>query len=51
MSHPDFGLKTIQAKTNKYAWRPEDEYPYVDWVVIANPFTFYDNKTKEKIKL
>jgi len=51
MSHPDFGLKTIQVKTNKSAWRPEDEYPYVDWVVIANPFTIYDNKTKEKIKL
>ena len=51
MSHPDFGLKTIQVKKNKYAWRPEDEYPHVDWVVIANPFTIYDNKTKERVQL
>lgn len=51
MSSPENGLKTIQVKKNKNAWRSEDKYPYVDWVVIANPFTIYDNKTKEEIKL
>lgn len=51
MSSPQHGFKTIQVKRNKNAWRVEDKYPYVDWVVIANPFTVYDNRTKEEIKL
>ena len=51
MSSPQHGFKTIQVKRNKNAWREEEKYPYVDWVVIANPFTIYDNKTKEVVKL
>jgi hypothetical protein len=51
LSSPEHGIKTIQVKKNKFAWRPEDKYPYIDWVVIANPFTIYDNKTKEVVEL
>jgi len=49
MSHPDFGVKTIQVKANEKAY--DQNYRYVDWVIIATPFTIYDNKTKEKIQL
>jgi len=49
MSHPDFGVKTIQVKANEKAY--DQDYRYVDWVIIAEPFTIYDNKTKEKIEL
>lgn len=49
MSSPEHGLKTIQVKDTEKAWRPGDKYPYVDWVIIANPFTIFDNKTKEPI--
>ena len=49
MSHPDFGVKTIQVKANEKSY--DQEYEYVDWVIIANPFSIYDNKTKEKIQL
>jgi len=49
MSHPDFGVKTIQVKANEKAY--DQDYRYVDWVIIATPFTIYDNKTKEKIQL
>ena len=51
MSHPDHGTKTIQVKMNENAWNKNDEYKYVDWVVISKPFTIYDNKTKEVINL
>jgi len=49
MSHPDFGVKTIQVKANERSY--DQDYKYVDWVIIATPFTIYDNKTKEKIQL
>ena len=49
MSHPDFGVKTIQVKANEKAY--DQDYKYVDWVIIATPFTIYDNKTKEKVQL
>lgn len=49
MSHPDFGVKTIQVKANPKAY--DQDYKYVDWVIIATPFTIYDNKTKEKVQL
>jgi len=49
MSHPDFGVKTIQVKANEKS--NDQEYEYVDWIIIATPFTIYDNKTKEKIQL
>jgi hypothetical protein len=49
MSHPDFGVKTIQVKANEKAY--DQDYKYVDRVIIANPFSIYDNKTKEKIQL
>jgi len=49
MSHPDFGFKTIQVKANEESY--DQEYEYVDWIIIATPFTIYDNKTKEKIQL
>lgn len=49
MSHPKFGVKTIQVKANEKAY--DQDYKYVDWVIIASPFTIYDNKTKEKIEL
>ena len=49
MSHPDFGTKTIQVKANPNAY--DQDYKYVDWIVIAEPFTIYDNKTKDKIEL
>lgn len=51
MTSPKFGTKTIQVKANEWSWNRNDVYKYVDWVVIANPFTIYDNKTKEKIEL
>jgi len=49
MSHPDFGVKTIQVKANEKSY--DQEYEYVDWVIIATPFTIYDNKTKKPIQL
>ena len=49
MSNPDFGTKTIQVKANEEAY--DKDYEYVDWVIIATPFTIYDNKTKETIQL
>ena len=49
MSHPEFGVKTIQVKANEKAY--DQDYKYVDWVIIATPFTIYDNKTKEKVQL
>lgn len=51
MSSPEYGTKTIQVKNNENSWNKEDKYKYVDWVIIANPFTIYDNKTKEVIEL
>jgi hypothetical protein len=49
MSHPDFGTKAIQVKANERAY--DQDYKYVDWIIIATPFTIYDNKTKEKVQL
>ena len=49
MSHPKFGIKTIQVKANPDTY--DQDYKYVDWVIIATPFTIYDNKTKEKVQL
>jgi hypothetical protein len=49
MSHPDFGVKTIQVKANERVY--DHDYRYVDWVIIATPFTIYDNKTKKPIQL
>ena len=49
MSHPDFGVKTIQVKANEKAY--DQDYRYVDWVIIATPFTIYDNMTKKPIQL
>ena len=49
MSHPDLGVKTIQVKANPKAY--DQDYKYVDWVIIATPFSIYDNKTKEKVQL
>ena len=51
MSHPVHKTKTIQVKMNESSWDKNDEYKYVDWVVISNPFTIYDNKTKKVINL
>jgi hypothetical protein len=51
MTHPDYGTKTIQVKNTESAWNKNDEYKYVDWVVISKPFTIYDNKTKKTINL
>lgn len=51
MSSPEYGFKTIQVKNTERAWNKSDSYSYVDWVIIANPFTIYDNKTKEKIEI
>ncbi len=51
VSSSEYGFKTIQIKKNIGSWNPEDKYPYVDWIVTSDPFTIYDNKTKEKIKI
>jgi hypothetical protein len=51
MQHPELGVKTIQVKNSERAWNRDDEYKNVDWVIIANPLTIYDNKTKEQITL
>lgn len=51
MSRDDVGTKTIQVKNSEWAWDRSDSYSYVDWVIIANPFTIYDNKTKQKVEL
>ena len=49
MEHPEIGVKTIQVKANEKAY--DQDYKYVDWVIIATPFTIYDNKTKERVQL
>jgi hypothetical protein len=51
MEHPEYGKKTIQVKLNENAWDRSRNYKYIDWVIIAEPFTVYDNKTKEEIEL
>lgn len=51
MSRPDVGIKTIQVKNSERAWDRTESYGNVDWVIIANPFTIYDNKTKQKVEL
>lgn len=51
MTSPKYGTKTIQVKNVERSWNRDDEYKYVDWVIIAEPLTIYDNKTKEKIEL
>jgi uncharacterized protein YcgL (UPF0745 family) len=51
MEHPEYGKKTIQVKLNERAWDRSRNYKYIDWVIIAEPFTVYDNKTKEVIEL
>jgi hypothetical protein len=51
MTHPTHGTKTIQVKNSERAWDRKDAYSYVDWVIIANPFTIYDNKTKKPIQI
>ena len=51
MEHPEYGKKTIQVKLNEKAWDRSRDYKYIDWVIIAEPFTVYDNKTKEVIEL
>ena len=51
MTSPEYGTKTIQVKNSDKAWNKSDEYPYVDWVIISDPFTVYDNKTKEVVDL
>jgi len=51
MEHPEFGKKTIQVKLNENSWNRSRDYKYIDWVVIAEPFTIYDNKTKEVVEL
>lgn len=51
MTSPEHGTKTIQVKNSERAWNRSDEYPYIDWVIISDPFTIYDNKTKEVVEL
>jgi hypothetical protein len=51
MTNPNYGTKTIQVKANENSWNRNDEYKYVDWVIIAEPFTIYNNKTKKIIEL
>jgi hypothetical protein len=51
MTNPNYGTKTIQVKASENSWNRNDGYKYVDWVIIAKPFTIYDNKTKEIIEL
>jgi hypothetical protein len=51
MSRDDVGTKTIQVKNSEWAWDRNEDYNNVDWVIIANPFTIYDNKTKQKVEL
>lgn len=50
MSHPDFGSKTIQVKSNE-SWDKSLDYKYCDWIIVSEPFTIYDNKTKEVVEL
>ena len=51
MGRQDMGWKTIQVKRNEGAWDKSKKYYYVDWVIIADPFTIYDNKTKQPVEL
>lgn len=51
MKSPTHETKTIQVKNSERAWDRNDDYSYVDWVIIANPFTIYDNKTKQPVEL
>lgn len=51
MTSPKHGTKTIQVKNSERAWNRDDSYSYVDWVIIANPFKVYDNKTKKEIQI
>jgi hypothetical protein len=51
VSHPKHGLKTVQVKSSENAWNRNEKYQYVDWVIIASPFTIYDNKTKKPVTI
>lgn len=51
MSNSEYGTKTIQVKIDENAWDQDKKYKYIDWIVISNPFTIYDNKTREIVKL
>ena len=50
MSHPEIGPKTIQVKSNE-SWDKSLDYKYCDWIIVSEPFTIYDNKTKDKVQL
>jgi hypothetical protein len=50
MSHPETGPKTIQVKSNE-SWDKSLDYKYCDWIIVSEPFTIYDNKTKEVVEL
>ena len=51
VGRPDLRYKTVQVKRNEGAWDRSKEYKFVDWVIVANPFTIYDNKTKQPVEL
>jgi hypothetical protein len=51
VSHPKYGIKTIQIKDKEKSWDRNESYKYVDWIIIASPFTIYDNKTKKPTEI
>ena len=51
VGRPDLRYKTVQVKRNEGSWDRSKQYKFVDWVIIADPFTIYDNKTKQPVEL
>lgn len=51
VGRPDLRYKTVQVKRNEGAWDRSKPYKFVDWIIVANPFTIYDNKTKQPVEL
>ena len=51
VGRPDLRYKTVQVKRNEGSWDRSKPYKFVDWVIIADPFTIYDNKTKQPVEL
>lgn len=48
---PTGQYKTIQVKYQESSWQRDKNYRFVDWVIVAFPFTVYDQKSKNSIEI
>lgn len=48
---PTGQYKTIQVKYQESSWQRDKNYRFVDWVIVAFPFTVYDQKSKNAIEI